>query len=51
MNIILTAPGTRGGRADYDAWAALGNEGWGWDDLLPYFQKVYRDHISNTQLM
>ena len=29
----------RGSKADYDAWEALGNEGWGWDGLLPYFQK------------
>jgi len=24
----------RGCREDYDAWRDLGNEGWGWDDLL-----------------
>lgn len=29
----------RGPRADYDAWAAAGNPGWGFDDLLPYFKK------------
>ena len=29
----------RGGREDYDEWAALGCTGWGWDDVLPYFRK------------
>lgn len=27
----------RGDRRDYDTWVAEGAEGWGWDDLLPYF--------------
>lgn len=27
----------RGQREDYDHWAALGNPGWGWDDVLPHF--------------
>ena len=29
----------RGQREDFDHWAALGNQGWGFDDLLPYFIK------------
>ena len=29
----------RGQRADYDRWAAAGNKGWGWDDVLPYFKR------------
>ena len=29
----------RGHRSDYDRWAAAGNEGWGWDDVLPYFKR------------
>ena len=30
----------RGNRADYDGWAAMGFEGWGFDDALPYFLKA-----------
>lgn len=30
---------TRGHKADYDHWAALGNDGWGWDDVLPWFKQ------------
>ncbi len=29
----------RGHRADYDTWAYLGNEGWGYDDVLPLFRR------------
>src|SRR5262249_3180162 len=30
----------RGHRADYDAWAEAGNAGWGFDSVLPLFQKA-----------
>jgi choline dehydrogenase len=29
----------RGHRSDYEAWTAGGADGWGYDDLLPYFKK------------
>jgi choline dehydrogenase len=29
---------TRGQPADYDGWAAAGNKGWGYEDILPYFK-------------
>jgi choline dehydrogenase len=30
----------RGQSADYDHWRQLGNEGWAWDNVLPYFRKL-----------
>lgn len=29
----------RGQSRDYDHWRQLGNTGWGWDDVLPYFMR------------
>ena len=29
----------RASAADYDAWEQLGNSGWNWNSLLPYFKK------------
>lgn len=29
----------RGQKSDYDHWAALGNRGWSWEDVLPVFKR------------
>ncbi|MCB1885043.1 MAG: GMC family oxidoreductase N-terminal domain-containing protein [Geminicoccaceae bacterium] len=29
----------RGQARDYDLWRQMGNQGWGWDDVLPYFKR------------
>lgn len=34
----------RGNRKNYDDWAAEGNEGWSYDDVLPYFKKLETYH-------
>jgi len=33
----------RGLPRDYDEWRDLGADGWGWDDVLPYFRKLETD--------
>jgi choline dehydrogenase len=35
----------RGQPRDYDIWRQLGNAGWSWDDVLPYFKKS-EDHFQ-----
>ena len=36
----------RGQAADYDHWRQLGNPGWSWDDVLPYFKKSERRELE-----
>jgi choline dehydrogenase len=40
----------RGVPADYDEWAALGNGGWGWKDVLPYFRRLEDDPVGSEEL-
>ncbi len=37
----------RGHRKDYDEWAALGNPGWAWNDVLPVF-KGFENHANGA---
>lgn len=30
----------RGNRGDFEHWASLGNAGWKWEDVLPYFKRL-----------
>ena len=36
INAMVYVPGQR---QDFEDWKNLGNPGWGWDDVLPYFRK------------
>ncbi len=35
----------RGQAADYDHWRQLGNPGWSWEEVLPYFKRS-EDHVD-----
>jgi choline dehydrogenase len=37
----------RGHRSDYDHWASLGNEGWSYDELLPYFRSIESSEVGD----
>uniref|UniRef100_A0A2A4YRK6 Choline dehydrogenase n=1 Tax=OCS116 cluster bacterium TaxID=2030921 RepID=A0A2A4YRK6_9PROT len=40
---------SRGQRQDFDGWRDLGNQGWGWDNLLPLFKKSENHHRLKDQ--
>ena len=40
----------RGHRSDYDDWAAAGNQGWTWDEVLPYFRRSENQSRGESEL-
>jgi choline dehydrogenase len=40
----------RGQKSDYDHWAELGNKGWSWEDVLPYFLRN-EDYIHGADAL
>ncbi len=40
----------RGVPADYDEWAALGNDAWSWADVLPHFRRLEDDPVGDEEL-
>jgi len=38
----------RGQAADYDGWRQMGNAGWGWENVLPYFMRSEDHHAGKT---
>ncbi len=39
----------RGDPAEFDHWRDLGNTGWGWNDVLPYFKRLESTLVGNDQ--
>lgn len=40
----------RGQAEDFNSWEAMGNEGWGWDRMLPYFRRSERNERGECDL-
>ncbi|MCV6597927.1 MAG: choline dehydrogenase [Mangrovicoccus sp.] len=40
----------RGQKQDYDTWADLGNDGWDWDSVLPYFKKSENNERGSDEM-
>jgi choline dehydrogenase len=39
----------RGQKSDFDEWAALGNTGWSYEDVLPYYKRLESHPLGNTE--
>ena len=39
----------RGNKWDYDHWASLGNKGWSYEEVLPYFKKAEHNEMIDNE--
>ena len=39
----------RGNKKDYDEWSEMGNKGWSYDEVLPYFKKSENQEIIKNK--
>jgi choline dehydrogenase len=39
----------RGQKSDFDEWAAKGNPGWSFEDVLPYYKRLESHPLGNTE--
>jgi choline dehydrogenase len=39
----------RGHKWDYDHWSELGNNGWSYDEVLPYFKRAEHNEVHNNE--
>jgi choline dehydrogenase-like flavoprotein len=47
---VNAAIALRGVPADYDEWAALGNDAWSFADVLPHFRRLEDDPVGSDEL-
>lgn len=39
----------RGDPSEFDHWRQLGNNGWSWEDVLPYFKRFENTHVGTDE--
>lgn len=39
----------RGNKYDFDQWAKMGNKGWSYDEILPYFKKSENNNLNGLE--